>query len=224
MGVLAGGRDAAASALPDATPRTSSSSTTAPTTWESSAARWHSGSNPTVWAPRSSNPPPRNRRPAAPRNRRSRAVTSPPRSRDPWRSARSSAGPIPLLEFWQPFASTRRATSTDGPLLERLGVDEAGRTPQAVPYLAALQHMSAPPIDLTGCPRWLRRPRLLRLGTHQRARRLDDRPGDVGSLPPRPGRRVAGRRNALSPACPESGMPDVGPATGCSAAECSAVG
>ena len=63
--------------------------------------------------------------------------------------ARSTAGRIPVLEFWQPFAATRRSTPSDLPLLERLGVDEPGRRGQAAPYLAALQHMEPPPVDLT---------------------------------------------------------------------------
>lgn len=63
--------------------------------------------------------------------------------------ARAAAGSIPVVEFWQPFAATRRSTPTDGPLLERLGVDEADRIGQAAPYRAALQYMDPAPVDLT---------------------------------------------------------------------------
>lgn len=55
--------------------------------------------------------------------------------------ARSSAGSIPVVEFWQPFAATRESKDSDGPLLEKLGLDEMGRTAQAQPYLNALESL-----------------------------------------------------------------------------------
>lgn len=53
--------------------------------------------------------------------------------------ARRSAGFIPVAEFWQPFAATRESKRSDGPLLEKLGLEESGRTPQAKPYREALE-------------------------------------------------------------------------------------
>lgn len=63
--------------------------------------------------------------------------------------ARASLGDTPVIEFWQPFAATRRSTASDGPLLEALGLDEEGRKVQASPYRAALRYIDQTPVDLT---------------------------------------------------------------------------
>lgn len=63
--------------------------------------------------------------------------------------ARTALGPIPVMEFWQPTAATRRPDDADGPLLERLAVSQSGRDELAAGYLDALGRMEPAPVDLT---------------------------------------------------------------------------
>lgn len=65
------------------------------------------------------------------------------------REAAELAGDVPVVEFWQPFAPTRRPTASDGPLLERLRTDRATFDIRADAYRRTLDHVDRPVVDLT---------------------------------------------------------------------------
>ena len=63
--------------------------------------------------------------------------------------ARELVGKTPIVEFWQPFASTRRPTPTDRPLLDRLHTRRRDMDAQAEAYRSTFDHLDRPVVDLT---------------------------------------------------------------------------
>jgi lysophospholipase L1-like esterase len=64
-------------------------------------------------------------------------------------AARELGGSTPIVEFWQPFASTRRPTPNDRPLIDRIHSRRTDMVAATTTYRRTLDHLDRPVVDVT---------------------------------------------------------------------------